>query len=214
MPCLGRGEVCIRGPSVSQGYYKQPDKTQEVFDDDGWFRSGDIGVWDTRGRLMIVDRLKNLIKLRGGEYIALEAMEKEYATSVYVNGLNGGVMCFGDGDMDRPIAFLQANVAELSKWAKGQGIACDDMDELCAKKEVEAMVLKNLQEIGKKKLGANEVVGAVRLIAGTGPMEEATQSSPWTPENGFRTASNKLNRKPILDAFKGELSSLKAKVTR
>merc|ERR1719272_888732 len=58
--CLGRGEVLIRGPSVSLGYFKQPDKTAEAFDADGWFHSGDIGLWDTRGRLVIVDRLKNL----------------------------------------------------------------------------------------------------------------------------------------------------------
>ena len=59
------------------------------------------------GQLKIVDRLKNLVKLKGGEYVAIESMESTYAESVYVNGKNGGLMCYADGDMDRPIALLQ-----------------------------------------------------------------------------------------------------------
>merc|ERR1712216_847443 len=78
--CIGRGEILIRGGSVSSGYYKQPDKTAEEFDDQGWFHTGDVGVWRTDGTLMIVDRIKNLIKLLGGEYIAVEAMEAAFAS--------------------------------------------------------------------------------------------------------------------------------------
>ena len=108
-PCRGRGEVQMRGPPVTEGYFKQPDKTAEVFTEDGWFRSGDVGLWRPDGQLMIVDRLKNLIKLKGGEYIAIEAMEKEYGTSSYVSGVNGGILCYGDADMDRPVAFVCAD---------------------------------------------------------------------------------------------------------
>ena len=61
-----------------------------------------------RGTLKIVDRLKNLVKLKGGEYVAIESMEATYAQSVFVNGKNGGVMCYADGDMDRPVALVQA----------------------------------------------------------------------------------------------------------
>ena len=98
---------------MTAGYFKQPDKTAEVFTEDGWFRSGDVGVWRPDGQLQIVDRLKNLIKLKGGEYIAIESMEKEYSTSSYVSGVNGGLMCFGDRDMDRPVAFVVADVEEV-----------------------------------------------------------------------------------------------------
>eukprot|EP00929_Paragymnodinium_shiwhaense_P101103 TRINITY_DN63920_c0_g1_i1.p1 TRINITY_DN63920_c0_g1~~TRINITY_DN63920_c0_g1_i1.p1 ORF type:complete len:693 (+),score=66.50 TRINITY_DN63920_c0_g1_i1:91-2169(+) len=117
--CVGRGEVLIRGPSVSSGYFKQPDKTAEAYDSDGWFHTGDVGIFMPDGALMLVDRIKNLVKLKGGEYIAIESMEKEYATSAFVNGVNGGVMCYGDGDMDRPVALVQVNAAELERWAAG-----------------------------------------------------------------------------------------------
>merc|ERR1719181_720890 len=63
--CLGRGEVQIRGPAVSHGYYKKPEKTKEEFGQDGWFSTGDVGVWTADGSLKIVDRIKNLVKLAG-----------------------------------------------------------------------------------------------------------------------------------------------------
>ena len=117
-PCEGRGEVWIRGTPVSSGYYMQPDKTAEVFREDGWFRTGDIAIWLPTGMLKIVDRLKNLIKLKGGEYVAIESMESTYAQSVYVNGKNGGMMCYADGDMDRPIAILQVQGKVLKRKGK------------------------------------------------------------------------------------------------
>ena len=60
-PCLGRGEVWIRGPSVAKGYFKQPEKTREVFVEAGWFRTGDVAIWLPDGALKIVDRLKNSV---------------------------------------------------------------------------------------------------------------------------------------------------------
>lgn len=208
-PCLGRGEVCIRGPAVSDGYFKQPEKTREVFQEDGWFRTGDIGLWDNRGRLKIVDRLKNLVKLIGGEYIAIESMEKEYSTSPFVDSVNGGVMCFGDGSMRKPAALVQVKLSEIKSWARSNGYA-DDLDAMCNRKEAREVVLKSLQECAKKgKLGSNEVIATLRLICGTGPLDHATVRSPWTPENRCRTASNKLERRNIAQVFDAAIQEMK-----
>lgn len=210
VPCLGRGEVMIRGPSVAAGYFKQPEKTKEVFAADGWFHTGDVGLWTPDGALMIVDRLKNLVKLKGGEYVAIEAMEKEYSTSAFVNGVNGGIMCYGDGDMDRPVAFVQANTVELEKWAKNSGVTYSNVEALCADPAAEKMVLDSLLAAGKKgELGANEYLCAIGLIPGTGSQTELTSTSPWTPENGGLTASNKMNRKPIEMVAETMLNKLK-----
>eukprot|EP00965_Chrysotila_dentata_P189802 6173519-Pleurochrysis_carterae.AAC.1 len=72
--CVGRGEVWIRGPNVSLGYYKQPALTAGEFRADGFFKTGDIGMLTPSGALKIIDRKKNLVKLKGGEYVALERM--------------------------------------------------------------------------------------------------------------------------------------------
>jgi len=207
--CQGRGEVCIRGAAVSYGYFKQPEKTAEVFMPDGWFRTGDIGLWDSRGRLKLVDRLKNLVKLLGGEYIAIESMEKEYQTSIYVNSINGGVMCIGDGSMRKPAALVQVNLAEIKSWARLKGMEADDAEALCKDKAVQKEVLKNLTACGKGKLGANEIIGACHLIPGTGSLSQASTISPWTPENGCRTASNKLERRAITKIFEAQIDEMK-----
>lgn len=214
-PCLGRGEVLLRGPSVSSGYFKQPEKTAEVYDADGWFHSGDVGVFTLDGSLMIVDRLKNLVKLKGGEYIAIEAMEKEYSTSAFVNGVNGGIMCYGDGEMDRPVALVQVNASELERWAKNH-YRVRPFEELCKDTAAEKMVLESLVAAGKAgALGSNELLCAVALIPGTGPISGTpTPSSPWSAENGCLTASNKLNRQLIQLAFAEAMESLKTRGVR
>lgn len=66
-----QGEIWIRGPSVTEGYYQNEEETKAAFEG-GWFKTGDIGEWDDNGHLKIIDRKKNLVKTLNGEYIALE----------------------------------------------------------------------------------------------------------------------------------------------
>jgi long-chain acyl-CoA synthetase len=67
-----QGEIWLRGPSITSGYYNRPQETIEAFTDDGWFKTGDIGQWEPSGTIKIIDRKKNLVKTLNGEYIALE----------------------------------------------------------------------------------------------------------------------------------------------
>ncbi len=74
-PETGEGEIVAKGPNIMQGYYKDPEKTAEVFTDDGWFKTGDLGNIDNEGYLYIRGRLKNMILGPGGENIYPEEIE-------------------------------------------------------------------------------------------------------------------------------------------
>jgi long-chain acyl-CoA synthetase len=84
-------EILARGPGVFQGYWNQPEKTAEVFDD-GWFRTGDIGQLDADGFLTISDRKKDLIVTAGGENVAPQVLENGLKTDKFITN----VMVYGD----------------------------------------------------------------------------------------------------------------------
>lgn len=79
------GEVQAKGPNIMKGYYKLPDKTQEVFTEDGWFCTGDIGHIDEDGFLFITDRKKSLFKLSTGKYVAPQNIENALVTSGFID---------------------------------------------------------------------------------------------------------------------------------
>lgn len=188
-PIYGRGEVLIKGLNVGVGYYMMPDKTKEDFDTEGFFHTGDIGQFMSDGSIRIVDRKKNLVKLKGGEYVAIEHMEGVYGNSAFVDPVAGGLVCYGDGDMDRPIALIQINIPYVKVWARENNHPDkDNLDNVLKSKELYDTVLANLKSEAKKGGLSNlERIAAVAF----------TKHGHWTPENQCLTAANKLNRRVI-----------------
>jgi long-chain acyl-CoA synthetase len=177
-----------------------PDKTKEVYRDDGFFHTGDIGQFMEDGSLRIVDRVKNLVKLKGGEYVAIENMEMVYGNSSFVDAIAGGICCYGDGDMDRPIALMQLNEAVAMQWAKNNGVS-GDFDTVKESKELNDAVLADMKkEAAKGKLSHLEKLVAICFL-----------TEPWTPENGCLTAANKLQRRVVVEKFEKEFEATKAK---
>ncbi|KAI1815175.1 AMP-binding enzyme [Poronia punctata] len=185
-----QGEIWIRGPSVLKEYYQNEQETKDNISD-GWFKTGDIGEWDSNGHLKIIDRKKNLIKTLNGEYIALEKLESIYRSANVV----GNICVYADQNKAKPIAIIVPAEPALKKLAADNGIKGESLEELVHDKKLNGLVLKELQNTGR----AGGLSG-IEIIEGV-----ALSDEEWTPQNGLVTAAQKLNRKGILNKYKQQV---------
>lgn len=189
-----QGEIWIRGGSITSGYYKQEENTKEALTEDGWLKTGDIGEWTERGTLSIIDRLKNLVKLSNGEYIALEKLESCYKSCTLVENL----CIYADSLYPKPVALMVSLEPVLRKFLAEKGIENEDWDALCESKEARKVILKVLQDQAKTSgLKGAEVIADVWIC-----------KDLWTPEMNLLTAAQKLKRKEINKAYEKELKTM------
>jgi len=183
-----QGEIWIRGGGLSDGYLDLEQETKESYTSDGWFKTGDIGEFDTKGQLKIIDRKKNLVKTLTGEYIALEKLESVYRSCPVV----ANICVYAAEDKAKPICIIVPAEPALKKLASENGIQGDSLEELVHDKKLNSIVLKQLQSTGQKAGFASfEIVEGVVLA-----------DEEWTPQNGLTTAATKINRKGILNKYK------------
>ncbi len=119
------GELLVKGPSVMQGYWNKPDKTAEVFSEDGFFHTGDIAEIDDEGFIKITDRKKDLIVTAGGKNVAPQPIENELKRSSLVDN----AVLIGDR-RKYIVALFSPNDEELVRWAADQGIPDMPLEEL------------------------------------------------------------------------------------
>lgn len=192
-----QGELLLFGKPITKEYYKNEKETSEAFTPDGWFKTGDICEWTPLGNLKVIDRRKNLVKTLNGEYIALEKLESIYRSNPSV--LN--ICVYADQSKVKPVAFILPNEAHLRRFLKESGVYSDSdlnsksLGELCDDKKVTKTVLKSLLSTGKSQgLKGIELLQNIILL-----------DEEWTPQNGFVTSAQKLQRRKILEAHKGKL---------
>jgi len=113
----GEGEILIKGPNVTQGYFKRPELNKSVFTEDGWFRTGDVGKFTEDKFLQITDRKKDIFKTSSGKYIAPQPLENSLKSSPFILQ----TLVFGFG---RPFAsaLIVPNFNFLEDWCQTQKI--------------------------------------------------------------------------------------------
>ncbi|XP_037687030.1 long-chain-fatty-acid--CoA ligase 1 isoform X2 [Choloepus didactylus] len=189
----GEGEVCVKGPNVFQGYLKDPVKTAEVLDKDGWLHTGDIGKWLPNGTLKIIDRKKHIFKLAQGEYIAPEKIENIYLRSEPV----AQVFVHGESLQAFLIAIVVPDVEALGHWAQKRGFE-GSFAELCRNKDVKKAILEDMVRIGKD--------------AGLKPFEQikgiALHPELFSIENGLLTPTMKSKRAELRNYFRSCIDEL------
>ena len=164
-----QGEIWLRGPTVTEGYYENDKETAEAMTADGWFKTGDIGEFDKNGHLKIVDRKKNLVKTLNGEYIALEKLESVYRAAHVV----ANICVYADSQKAKPIAIIVPAEPALKKLAATIGVEGDGLEALVHNKKLRSAVLRELQAAGR----AGGLSG-IEIIEGVVVSDEE-----WTPQN-------------------------------
>ncbi|MFZ1981235.1 MAG: long-chain fatty acid--CoA ligase [Smithella sp.] len=187
------GEILVRGPQVSKGYWNLPEATAEAFTEDGWFKTGDIGEFDNEGFLLITDRKKELFVSSGGKNIAPHPIELALTAKPYIEQA-----CLL-GDARKYItALIVPDFQELHRFSKHNGIpACSDKD-LVENEKVKELIKKQVDEV-------NETLPRYEQIKYYKVLDKA-----FSVETGELTPTLKLKRRIVFEKYKDEIESLYA----
>jgi long-chain acyl-CoA synthetase len=187
------GELLTRGPAVFVGYWQKPTETAACFDDEGWFRTGDIASIDEDGFLSITDRKKELLKTSGGKLVAPQPIENKLKNNALV------AQAALVGDKHKFIsALLAPNFVALEAWAQQNGIEAKTRAELVANLQVIALYGGIVREVNGA-LANFETIKRFRVVA-----------DEWTQESGELTPSMKLKRRIITAQYSAVIDELYA----
>jgi long-chain acyl-CoA synthetase len=185
------GEILCRGVNVMMGYYKAPELTAEVIDADGWFHTGDIGVFEEGKWLKITDRKKEMFKLSAGKYIAPQVIENKLKESIFIEQ----AMVIGENEKFAS-ALISPNFTFLHDWCAEHRIKYRDNSDLIDLPEVIERYSREVREVNKS-LGEHEQIKRFRLV-----------TEEWTPQSGELSPTLKLRRNYLMNRYKDLISEI------
>ncbi|KAL9103662.1 MAG: hypothetical protein Q9163_001321 [Psora crenata] len=196
-----RGELLIRGSTLFAGYYRDPEETAKAMLPNGWFRTGDIGTVDQRGRFQIIDRVKNVLKLAQGEYVSPQRLE-----NIYLSQMNYLAMAYVHGDslqtfMVAIFAVQPDMFAPFASKVLGRSIQPTDtaaIKEACEDGRVKEIVKKELEKVGR----ANNFAGYERV------RNFRLMVDPFTIENDLLTPTLKMKRPSTAKMYRKDIDEL------
>ncbi len=185
------GEILCKGPNVTPGYYKDPERTREAFDEEGWFRTGDIGYFEEGGFLMVTDRKKEIFKLSNGKFIAPQIIENILRESVYID------QALVTGEHEKfASALLSPDFRNLEAWMQARGLPVGTAEENIGQPEVLALFGNEVDALNRK-LSPPERLSRFRLV----PDE-------WSPATGELSPTLKLKRQFIHEKYNELLAQI------
>ena len=180
------GEILVKGPNVMMGYYNNEDATKEVFDADGWLKTGDIGEFIEGKFLKITDRKKEIFKTSGGKYIVPQAIENSLKESRFIEQ----AMVIGE-NQKFPAAFIVPDYAFLRAWAKRHELSFEGQsnEQIIADPTVYKRIFEEVEKVNAN-LGNWEQLKKIKLL-----------SDLFSIEGNELTPTLKLKRKVILEKY-------------
>lgn len=185
------GEILCRGHNVMMGYYKNPELTKEIIDEDGWLHTGDLGHIDAQGRIFITGRMKSLFKTSMGKYVNPEIIEEKFIESEFFEN----IVVFGEGQKFAA-AIIVPDFTALKNWCQQHKIAF--------KSPIEALNIKEVKErIAAEVKKYNRFFGETEQIK-----RYALVSDEWTVGNGILTPTLKVKRKVVQARYDSLITSM------
>ena len=185
------GEILARGPNIARGYYQRPEATAEVFLEDGWFATGDIGEIDADGFLRITDRKKDLLVTAGGKNVAPQNIENLLKGDPLISQ----AMVYGDR---RPFltAVLTLDVEAATAYARGLGISGDTAAELADNPQLRTVLEGRVEQVNQR-LAPYETIKKFVIAR-----EDFTEAS------NELTPTLKVKRQVVTQKYQAELDAL------
>lgn len=193
------GELCVRGPLLFKGYFRDEEKTKEAVDKDGWLHSGDIAMLipEHGNAMKIIDRVKNIFKLQQGEYISPEKIENIYSTCKFIEQ----IFIHGNSLKSYAICIVYPKKDDIIEFLKSKGI--QEVDKTNYKNYFENEDLKNeiihvMDKFGREK----------NLMGFEIPKKIYLAREPFSIENQLMTPTMKLRRQIAKKYFEKEIEQL------
>ena len=178
------GEILCKGPNVMLGYYNDPELTASVFDEEGWFHTGDIGHIEEGKFLMVTDRKKEIFKLSNGKFIAPQRVENIFKESPAIDQ----IMVIGEHEKFAS-ALISPNFKYFEDWKTSRKVNYSSNDELITLPEVLQFFSSEVNKMNKR-LSPPERINRFRLV-----------KDEWSPATGELSPTLKLRRKFIHEKY-------------
>lgn len=186
-------EILVKGPIVMRGYYNKPEATAEAFTADGWFRTGDAGVFDANGELTLTERIKDLFKTSNGKYIAPQALESRLGEDRFIEQ----VAVIGDKRKYVTAIIIPAFEA-LKEYARKKHIQYRSIEELIRNADVRSMLTERIERLQESFAGYERIKKFTLL------------PQAFTMEAGELTNTLKIRRPAINRRYAREIEAMYA----